>query len=77
MRPHNPHIKFVDVNNGSKFSAVIFMDLAAEKKERLLQQENKLYSNLFDNIIDRKLKMHACLFSIFTIIRKFIKQKIK
>jgi len=53
------------------------MDLAAEKKERLLQQENKLYSNLFDNIIDRKLKMHACLFSIFTIIRKFIKQKIK
>ncbi|QCE14722.1 hypothetical protein DEO72_LG11g1727 [Vigna unguiculata] len=40
LKPHTPHIKFVDVNDANKFSVVIFVDMAAEKEERLLQQEN-------------------------------------
>ncbi|QCD81327.1 hypothetical protein DEO72_LG7g1277 [Vigna unguiculata] len=36
LKPHTPHIKFIDVNDANKFS-VIFVDLAAEKEERLLQ----------------------------------------
>ncbi|QCD78518.1 hypothetical protein DEO72_LG1g2153 [Vigna unguiculata] len=40
LKPHNSHIKFVDVNDANKFSMVIFVDMAAEKEERLLQQEN-------------------------------------
>ncbi|QCE14764.1 hypothetical protein DEO72_LG11g1770 [Vigna unguiculata] len=42
LKPHNPHIKCFDVNNANKFSVVIFVDMAAEKEERLLQQENRL-----------------------------------
>ncbi|QCD86404.1 hypothetical protein DEO72_LG3g926 [Vigna unguiculata] len=38
LKPHTPHIKFVDVNDANKFSVVIFVDMAAEKEERLLQQ---------------------------------------
>jgi len=37
LKPHTPHIKFVDVNGANKFSVVIFVDMAAEKEERLLQ----------------------------------------
>jgi len=37
LKPHIPHIKFVDVNDANKFSVVIFVDMAAEKEERLLQ----------------------------------------
>jgi len=38
LKPHTPHIKFVDVNAANKFSVVIFVDMDAEKEERLLQQ---------------------------------------
>jgi len=38
LKPHTPQIKFVDVNDANKFSMVIFVDLAMEKEERLLQQ---------------------------------------
>ncbi|QCD86446.1 hypothetical protein DEO72_LG3g969 [Vigna unguiculata] len=38
LKPHTPHIKFVDVNDAKKFLVVIFVDMAAEKEERLLQQ---------------------------------------
>jgi len=37
LKPHTPHIKFIDVNDANKFSVVIFVDMAAEKEERLLQ----------------------------------------
>ncbi|QCE03990.1 hypothetical protein DEO72_LG8g2022 [Vigna unguiculata] len=37
LKPHTPHIKFVDVNDANKFSVVIFVDMTAEKEERLLQ----------------------------------------
>jgi len=37
LKPHTPHIKFVDVNDVNKFSVVIFFDMATEKEERLLQ----------------------------------------
>jgi len=47
LKPHTPHIKFVDVNDGNKFSVVIFVDMAAEKEERLLQQEKRLDSKFF------------------------------
>ena len=36
LKPHTPHIKFVDVNDANKFSVVAFVDMAAEKEERLL-----------------------------------------
>jgi len=62
LKPHTPHIKFVDVNDANKFSVVIFIDMAAEKEERLLQQEKKLDSNTFENIVGTKVKLHACLF---------------
>ncbi|QCE14440.1 hypothetical protein DEO72_LG11g1440 [Vigna unguiculata] len=48
LKPHTPHIKFVDVNDANKFSVVIFVDMAAEKEERLLQQENR-YLRGFSN----------------------------
>ncbi|QCE03664.1 hypothetical protein DEO72_LG8g1689 [Vigna unguiculata] len=41
LKPHTPHIKFVDVNDANKFSVVIFVDLVAEKEERLLQKEKR------------------------------------
>jgi len=44
LKSHTPHIKFVDVNDSNKFSVVIFVDMAAEKEERLLQQEKWLDS---------------------------------
>ena len=55
LKPHNPHIKFVDVNDANKFLVVIFVDLVAEKEERLLQQEKRLDSNTFGNIVGTKL----------------------
>ena len=65
LKPHTPHIKFVDVNDANKFSVVIFIDLAAEKKERLLQKEKRLDSYSFENIVDKKVNLHACLFFVF------------
>jgi len=37
LKRHTPHIRFVDVNDANKFLVVIFVDMAAEKEERLLQ----------------------------------------
>ena len=71
LKPHTPHIKFVDVNDTNKFSVVIFVDMAAEKDERLLQQVKSLYSNSFEIIVDRKVKLHAYLFSVFNSCEKF------
>jgi len=31
LKPHTPHIKFVDVNNENKFLVVIFINMAVEK----------------------------------------------
>ncbi|QCD78881.1 hypothetical protein DEO72_LG1g2517 [Vigna unguiculata] len=47
LKPHTPHIKFVDVNDANKFSVVIFVDMAAEKEERLLQQIEPIVTNFF------------------------------
>ncbi|QCD86288.1 hypothetical protein DEO72_LG3g809 [Vigna unguiculata] len=41
LKLHTPHIKFIDVNDANKFSIVIFVDMVAEKEERLLQQVNR------------------------------------
>jgi len=39
----------------------------------LLKQEKRLDSNSFDSIVDKKkLKMHAYLFSVFSISRKIL-----
>jgi len=65
LKPHIPHIKFVDVNDANKFLVVIFVDMATKKEERLLQQVKSLDSNSFEIIVDRKVKLHAYLFSIF------------
>ena len=73
LKPHNPHIKFVDVNDANKFSVVIFVDMAAEKEERLLQQENRLDSNSFESIVDKKFKLHAYLFFVFDFNKKYKK----
>jgi len=59
LKPHTPHIKFVDVNDANTFSVVIFVDMAAEKEERLLQQVKSLDSNSF---VDKKVNLHASLF---------------
>jgi len=64
LKAHTPHIKFVDVNDANKFSVVIFVDMGVEKDERLLQQVKSLDSNPFEIIVDRKVKLHAYLFSI-------------
>jgi len=64
LKPYTPHIKFVDVNDANKFSVVIFVDLVAEKEERLLQKEKRLDSYSFENIVDKKVNLHACLFFI-------------
>ena len=71
MKPHASHIKFIDVNNANKFSMVIFVDMVVKKEESLLQDEKRLDSNSLDNIVDRKLKMHAYLFSPFDFNKKF------
>jgi len=47
LKPQIPHIKFVDVNDANNFSVVTFVDMAAEKEERLLQQVKSLDSNSF------------------------------
>jgi len=73
LKPHTPHIKFVGVNDANKFLVVIFVDMAAEKEERLLQQVKSLDSNYFEIIVDRKVKLHAYLFSIFNFSEKFKK----
>ena len=71
LKPHTPHIKFVDVNDANKFSVVIFVDMAAEKEERLLQQVKNLDSNSFEIIVDRKVKLHAYLFFVFDFNKKY------
>ena len=77
LKPHTPHIKFVDVNDANKFSVVIFVDMAAEKEERLLQQVKSLDSNSFEIIVDRKVNLYACLFFVYVFnfqnIKKFQK----
>ncbi|QCE10291.1 hypothetical protein DEO72_LG10g1519 [Vigna unguiculata] len=45
LKPHAPHIKFVDVNNDNKFLVVIFIGLATEHKERLVNKEKSLCIN--------------------------------
>ena len=52
------------MNDANKFSVVIFVDLAAEKEERLLQQVKSLDSNSFENIVDKKFKLHVYLFFV-------------
>jgi len=74
LKPHTPHIKFVDVNDANKFLVVIFVDMAAEKEERLLQQVKSLDSNSFEIIVDRKVNLHACLFFVFVFNFKNIKK---
>jgi len=44
LKPHTPHIKFVDVNGANKFLVVVFVGMAVEKEERLLQKEKRLDS---------------------------------
>jgi len=77
LKPHTPHIKFVDVNDANKFSVVIFVDMAAEKEERLLQQVKTLDSNSFEIIVDKKVNLHAYLFSVFNFSEKFKKKNSK
>jgi len=74
LKPHTPHIKFVDVNDAKKFSVVIFVDMSAEKEERLLQQVKSLDSNSFETIVDKKFKLHACLFLFLFLILKILKK---
>jgi len=77
LKPHSPHIKFVDVNDANKFLVVIFVDMAVETEERLLQQVKSLDSNSFESIVDRKVNLHACLFFVsvfnFKNIQKYSK----
>jgi len=73
MKPHTPHIKFVDMNDENRFLVVIFVDLVAEQEERLLQKEKRLDSNSFESIVDRKVKLHAYLFSVSNFSEKFKK----
>ena len=74
LKPHTPHIKFVDVNDANKFLVVIFVDLVAEKEERLLQQEKRLDLNTFENIVGTKVKLHACLFFVYVLILLILKK---
>ena len=77
LKPHTPHIKFVDVNDANKFSVVIFVDLAAEKEERLLQKEKRLELYSFENIVDKKVNLYACLLLVSIFNFKNIKKKSK
>jgi len=54
LKPHTPHIKFVDMNDVNKFSVDIFVDMATEKEERLVQKEKRLDSYSFGSIVDKK-----------------------
>jgi len=74
LKPHTPHIKFVDVNDANKFLMVIFVDLAVEKEERLLQKEKRLDSYSFENIVDKKVNLYACLFFVSVFNFKNIKK---
>ena len=64
------------MNDANKFSVVTFVDMAAEKEERLLQQVKSLDSNSFEIIVDRKVKLHAYLFSVFNFSEN-LKKKIQ
>jgi len=77
LKSHTPHIKFVDVNDANKFSVVLFVDMAAEKEERLIQQVKSLDSNSFEIIVDRKVNLHACLVFVFVFNFKNIKKNSK
>jgi len=74
LKPHTPHIKFVDMNDANKFSVVIFVDFAAEKEEKLLQKEKRLDSYSFEIIVDKKVNLHACLFFVSVFNFKNIKK---
>ena len=74
LKPHTPHIKFVDVNDANKFSVVIFVDLAAEKEERLLLKEKRLDSYSIENIVDKKVNLHAFFFLFLFLILKILKK---
>ena len=65
LKPHVPHIKFVDVNDANKFLVVIFVDMATKKEERLLKQEKRLDSNSLDNIVDKKIKKFMHIYFLF------------
>ena len=73
LKSSTPPIKFVDMNDENIFLIVIFVDLAMEKEERLWQQVNRLDSNYFENIVDKKLKKQAYLFYDFDFNKKFRK----
>ena len=77
LKPHTPHIKFVVMNDANTFSEVIFVDLAAKKEERLLQKEKRLDSYSFENIVDKKLNLHACLVFVSVFNFKNIKKNSK
>jgi len=70
LKSHAPHIKLVNVNDANKFSVVIFVNGVIEKEERLLKYEKRLDSNSFENTVNKKVKLHAYLFSILIISRK-------
>jgi len=74
MKPHTPHIKFVDVNDANKFLVVIFVDMVVEKEERLLQKKKRLDSYSFENIVDKNVKLYACLFFVSVFNFKNIKK---
>ena len=61
------------MNDENKFLVVIFVDLATKQEERLLQKEKRLDLNSFKSIVDRKVKLHAYLFSISNFSEKFKK----
>jgi len=47
LKPHTPHIKFVDVNDANKFSVVIFVDMAAEKRRKVAATGKNLRFKFF------------------------------
>ena len=53
---------------------VIFVDMAVEREERLLQQVKSLDSNSFEIIVDRKVNLHACLILFLFLILKILKK---
>jgi len=73
LHQYTPHIKFIDMNDENRFLVVIFVDLAVEQEERLLQKEKRLDSNSFESIVDRKVKLHAYLFSVSNFSEKLKK----
>jgi len=73
LKLHTAHIKFVDVNDANKFSVVLFVDMAAEKEDRLLQQVNSLDSNSFVIIVDRKVKLLHICFLFLILVKNFKK----